>query len=794
MIIAPRDAALAYARRGWPVLPLHTPRAGKCSCGQSGCDSPGKHPRTTHGLKDATTDETVVRDWWDRWPDGNIGVLTGPISGLVVLDLDVRPDNGINGIETARAIFSFEPQSHFQRTGGGGLQCLFKRPDLPHIRSRSGSGAIAPGVESKADGAYVVVPPSVHSTGRGYEWLSDPQIDGDLPELPPWVLKDRGDGDTKRGACKGQEILRAGERNSGLTSLAGSMRRKGFGIKAIEAALRAENLERCDPPLPDDEVTSIAQSMGRYEPSESPGDDLRKEIGRLASLSRMEYDRVRKAEAKRFGVRPATLDKEVSAARRDDQGGKQGHALDLPEPEPWDAPVDGAVLLDELERTLTRFLALPDGSAAVLALWGLYTHVYDCFDIAPRLAVTSPVKRCGKSRTFDILAHLVPRPLRASNVTPPVVFRTVEMVHPTLFVDEGDTFLHGNEELRGILNSGHSRAGAFVIRTVGEDYEPRQFSTWAPMAAAAIGKLPDTLEDRSISIAMRRRSRGEKVERLRQDRTENLAILARRAARWALDHSDALRDADPAVPDGLHDRAADNWRPLIAIADEVGGQWPALSRQMALRLSGDEYEDQSRRTMVLEDLRSLFAEVGTNRLFSAMICERLGQREDRPWPEFRRGKSITPRQLSKLLQPFGVHPRTVRLGEDTAKGYRLEELQDAFARYLPPLPAVTPPQASIPKANPPNLSDTPGSSVTVEKLGKPLGAADCNDVTDRSPPSPHGGDVKTPEDLNDVWRGRYEERVAIMLEDGQMSREEAEARALGDVLRQMAEGGRGSRE
>ncbi len=264
MSIAPLDAALSYARRGWLVLPLHTPHAGKCSCGNSACGSPGKHPRTTHGLKDARLDEATIRRWWNLWPDANIGVVTGTKSGPVVLDLDVR--DGTDGPTTAEALFGFKPESHYQRTGGGGLHCFFRRPDLLHVKSRTGKGAIAPGVELKADGGYVVVPPSVHWSDKCYEWLSHPEIDGErLPELPSWAL-DGAAQDAKHSRRENRIAgpIRELERNVTLTSLAGSMRCRGMTVQAIEAALLAENTARCDPPLTEKEVRRIAASIGKY--------------------------------------------------------------------------------------------------------------------------------------------------------------------------------------------------------------------------------------------------------------------------------------------------------------------------------------------------------------------------------------------------------------------------------------------------------------------------------------------------------------------------------------------------
>lgn len=203
------------------------------------------------------------------------------------------------------------------------------------------------------------------------------------------------------------------------------------------------------------------------------------EIKRLAKLTHIEYDRERKVVAKRLGISLKALDGDVKSARAengDDTRG-QGRPLEFPVIEPWPEPVEGAELLDDVCNALRRYLVLPEGSAETLALWAVHTHAYECFAHSPRLAITSPEKGCGKTTTLDVIGELVARPLPTSNATTAAIFRSIEKARPTLLIDEADTFLKDNEELRGVLNAGHRRGGQ-IIRTVGDDYEPRQFSTW----------------------------------------------------------------------------------------------------------------------------------------------------------------------------------------------------------------------------------------------------------------------------------------------------------------------------
>lgn len=394
---------------------------------------------------------------------------------------------------------------------------------------------------------------------------------------------------------------------------------------------------------------------------------------------------------KQKGLPPAEAQTLAGTALRDDEVARtdcaQGGPLVVADPEPWPEPVDGQDLAEGIAEAFRRHIALPRGADIALALWTLHTHAHDAADVSPTLALTSAAMRCGKTNTLHLLSALVPRPFTVSNLTSAVVFRVVDKFKPTLLMDEAETYVHEREELRGILNAGHSRAGAVVPRLVGSEYEPRMFSTWCPKAAAMIGRLPPTLEDRAVVIRLRRKAPGEATSRLRLDRLREYEPLRRRAWRWGRDHLGTLRDADPQVPEALHDRAQDNWRPLLAIADQVGGEWPARARGAALVLADAVPESEDPGEMLLADVRDLFIERGADRLESAEIVAALVAREDRPWQESNHGKPISPAQLARLLRPFGVEPKVFRIGDKTHRGYWLDDLSDAFSRYLSPLEA-----------------------------------------------------------------------------------------------------------
>ncbi|MGH8659337.1 MAG: DUF3631 domain-containing protein [Gammaproteobacteria bacterium] len=403
----------------------------------------------------------------------------------------------------------------------------------------------------------------------------------------------------------------------------------------------------------------------------------------LADLKPIDYDLIRKPLAEKMGVRPTALDEERNLERRrrggNDEGG-QGQDLNIDDPEPWEVAVDGATLLNELAFTFRRHAVLPRHGDKVLALWALHTYACDFRDCTPILALTSPQKRCGKTTVVGLLSELVSRPLPASNITSAAVFRAINKHRPSLLIDEVDTFLPENQELRGVLNCGHTRRGSYIIRPVGEDHDPKSFTTWAPKALALIGKLPSTLADRSITIVMQRRLPGERIERL--NRFDGLT-LRRKCVRWVQNYHPWISEADPEVPAILNDRAADNWRPLLALADLAGGRWPKRARQAALAF-GDQ-EDESAGVLLLSDLRDLFRERKTDRLSSSEVVEHLATLEDRPWPEWGRSrKPITKNVLAGILKPFKVKPTQLWINGGKDRGYHLKLLKRVFDRYLPP--------------------------------------------------------------------------------------------------------------
>jgi len=441
-----------------------------------------------------------------------------------------------------------------------------------------------------------------------------------------------------------------------------------------------------------DETIHEAETMFGFTMQDGGGDADKAEFSRLAGLSRPDYDRERDASAQRLRIRVSTLDREVDHLRNlatasADTGSGRGVLLRSCTPSA-DA-VDLADVLDELEAAILRHLVMTAEAASVTALWIAHTWVYERFSHTPRFAITSPVKRCGKSTLLAILDYTCRRPLKADNISASGVFRVVEALRPlTMLLDEADTFARENEELRGVLNSGFEASGSVIrVMEIQGEHQPVRFATFCPVAMAAIGDLPGTLADRAVPVRMARKADGDKVDKMRvHGATTTLENLARKLARWADDHGARLaRDVE--VPDALNDREADISVPLLSIAEQAGGIWPKRARNALLFLFGLRKEDDEGAeagTMLLTDLRAIFKEQGAARLPSVELCNRLGDMENRPWPEWKAGKPITPRQVAVILRPFGVRPTTYREGKNgpVVKGYIREHFADAWTRYL----------------------------------------------------------------------------------------------------------------
>lgn len=421
------------------------------------------------------------------------------------------------------------------------------------------------------------------------------------------------------------------------------------------------------------------------KPEAKPEPDYGPRIKELAALDPIAYGRARAEAAAGLGVGVGFLDEAVAAERAKSGLAKvgQGKKLVLTDPEPWPEAVDGAELLDAIDAAFARHIVMDDNDRLAVTLWCVFTWLIDHLDFAPRLMIKSPEKRCGKSTLMALTGKIVRHPLPASSITASAVFRVIEANAPTLLLDEADTFLPENEPLRGVLNSGHGRDGAFTVLNVqvGDEWEPRAFSTWAAVAVAGIGGQHGTLEDRSIIVRLRRKLTSEKTAKMDRAAIAAWKELARKCCRWSADHGRTIAALHPVVPEELNDRAADNWAGLLAIADRAGGRWPAVARAAATDAASVE-EAQSARVLLLGDLKDIFARRYAKWIEGASILEDLNAMAERPWPQWSKGRPMTAHALGRMLSEFGISSTHNR--ERTKRGYDRESLSDAFERYLTP--------------------------------------------------------------------------------------------------------------
>jgi putative DNA primase/helicase len=444
---------------------------------------------------------------------------------------------------------------------------------------------------------------------------------------------------------------------------------------------------------------TLEEALPGSSPS-APSLDDEAEIERLAQLSPLAFERAAAASAKRLGCRVGLLRKLVALARGD--GGTaafgQGRPIEFPVIIPSKEYVDGADLLTRITEAIRRYVILEENMARGVALWVIQAHAFGVAQFSPKLLITSPQKRSGKTRLMRACGHLVPKALATVSITGASLLRVVDGYQPTLLIDEIDTVLsetsksERSEELRGLINGGFDLPQAFVTRAVpvGDGWEVRQFSIWCPQILAGIGRVVETVADRAFHVRLKRKLRSESVARLRERDAGPLWELRSQAARWVNDNLDALGRCDPEECAKINDRANDAWSLCFAIAERAGGQWLSYAHRAAAVLSGEEPDDESNLpVMLLADIRDVFATCGNpDRIRSKQLVECLLQLDGRPWAEIGRArKPLSENMLGRLLKTFrdpNLRSSTIRFADGSpAKGYYRSTFADAFARWLP---------------------------------------------------------------------------------------------------------------
>jgi putative DNA primase/helicase len=484
--------------------------------------------------------------------------------------------------------------------------------------------------------------------------------------------------------------------------------KRGFNPGVREANSVAHSVVNCKVAIPPpgdfldlfvnsgaDAVTAVLEAAAEPKPEEKkkeeappPNDGMtaaeRAEIARLAKLSKFEYEKERKSAADLLGIRASVLDELIAALRPADEATAGGNVSFEPI-NPWTEKVQGTALVDATIEAIKKHVILSDEQALAVALWIIHAHALDSAEHSPRLHIASPVKRCGKTRLLTTVATMVPRPLMTENITQAALFRIIEKAQPTVLMDEADLLLKDNDDLKSMLNAGYGRNGT-AIRTAGDDHDVKLFNVWAPVVIAGIGWIPDTIEDRSITISLRRRKKDEDITRLRSNRTGHLKQIGRQVARWVDDNKIALGNADPELPEDLGDREHDNWRPLIAVADLISEALGKRARAAALHISRDETkDDEGANVLCLGDVAKIFVDKKADHLSSEEIIRELCRMDERPWSSWRKGNPMTTHSLSRLLKPFGIKPEQIRVGTaagDKIRGYHAAPVKEAKERYV----------------------------------------------------------------------------------------------------------------
>ena len=405
-------------------------------------------------------------------------------------------------------------------------------------------------------------------------------------------------------------------------------------------------------------------------------------------------------------VREAAQDGDAGlkhAARLIERMADATEPLKQPEVEP------SGELLDAVSAFLRRYVHLGDEQAVAIALWTLHTHAFDAAHATPYLTVLSAEKRSGKTRLLEVLTLLVRAGWHAAGASEAALFRKIADTRPTLLLDEVDAIFGSHSErtepLRAILNAGN-RPGAAVARCVGDGAKQTvvDFPVYCAKLLAGIdtGRLPDTIADRAIKIEMKRKTKGEPVERLYVRDAEPIAEPLRGLlAEWAQANRQTLTAARPELPDELDDRAGEAWEALLAIADHARGDWPQSARAAAVALSGGGEDDGTSRGALL--LAAIHQAMGDrSSIATAELLETINADDELPFGGWRDGKGLDARGLARLLRPYGLKSGTVRVANETPKGYRRIDFEDAWTRYLPS-PLTEPPQA----AHPPHDTDPP---------------------------------------------------------------------------------------
>lgn len=384
------------------------------------------------------------------------------------------------------------------------------------------------------------------------------------------------------------------------------------------------------------------------------------------------------------------------------EGNMQPYEIEV---EPYEGEVNGAELLAEIQERLQRHIVFrePEVQSFTCGLWILATWCIDSFNFSPYLMITAPEKRCGKSQLLGLLANLSKKPLEAGNLTAPVLFRLAQKHHPTMFIDEADSFLSKDEDLQGVIKCGIERGKALVFRlekSPSGNFTERHFDCFGMKAISGISakNISDTITDRCITIELRRKLTSEIKPKVRDVPKELWSILNAKCSAFALEAGAWLEKHRPHIPTAISDRDADKWEPLISIAEYLDYAFPSeespsyygdKARNCAEILSNTDV-DMPLNVELLSDIRDVLNDPNLtlqekNYILTTVLLQALINNQELRWCTFNYGKEMTAKQLANHLKVFGIKPEKIKQ-EFNKRGYLKDNFKDPFERYLTKYP------------------------------------------------------------------------------------------------------------
>ena len=420
----------------------------------------------------------------------------------------------------------------------------------------------------------------------------------------------------------------------------------------------------------------------------------------LRELRRMSGDRpvieeLAKKIARKLGVTKNSLLPKLE--RGGEEGGSEGPPIP-PTATAWEKPVKALEVIEEVRSTILRFVWVRRSHALVAALWIVLTYLHDAVDILPLFLISSPEEDCGKSTLLKTILFLSNRPIPAANVSAAAIYRTIKDDCPTFVLDEAETYLATNEELRGVIDSGHEREFAYVIRTMQEGEGTIRFPTWCPKVLAMISLPKRTILSRSVHVRLVRKGAEVKLEKLKKKHREELENLRSKISRLANDIREKVRGFES---DFLINRANDNWQPLRAIAHVAGQDLEREVEKAAMHMTSKDAQDSKSEGRYL--LESLAEIVKTKReeqgvqppenlfLRSLDLVNMLNSDLAAPWKD--NNKELSAHRLGKILSGYEVKADQKRVeksdqkragdSKTASRGYWANDIEKAVEKWIP---------------------------------------------------------------------------------------------------------------